>query len=319
MHANIGEDKTAVKSQATISLVRSSSMYIDVIMIRSPYRTEKLVPRLKPHCRSLYLGTSKHCFDGRRYITKLVLPTFDAIEILNEVQDHSICRLELAFDLITDNPHDKETVKEFIEKHLYMPYHKHQSVVHKERTTYWTQNTNNLGKWRIGRGFTSYDDRHCKSTGEVNCVHLELRLQGSQTIKKLKVYELQDLLATDFFEVWRQFLRLYHVDYQLLGKTHLNRLAGTRRKSTQVRNGYNIDGATGNILFHNLSVNEKLQSRSVQSFIDAYGTGRFLKQIDEVEAWISMANSQEIYRFGNSLENHDKRSTLRTFAHNHKD
>lgn len=127
-------------------------------------------------------------------------------------------------------------------------------------------------------------DRPSKLNDDTRGVHLECRLQGAPACRRFGVGTVSGLLAFDHLAFWRRNLRLSVIDTERLGRWHLNKLSGRRRRHERVhRSGryeYRVDRRVGGTLFHVLSAHRKQAARSVQRFIDRYGTGPYVQAID---------------------------------------
>jgi len=136
---------------------------------------------------------------------------------------------------------------------------------------------------RVGRLFAWYWDRESKATG-THCFHLEARYQGVAAVRRIGIHHPRDLLTFDHEDFWLQYLRLYRVDLEKLGRCHLNHILGERRRQPLLYRWprhpapfvYNLDRSTGSILYRVYASHSKQGFRSVQRFVDSYGRGSFL-------------------------------------------
>ncbi|MGB6663109.1 MAG: hypothetical protein WBE90_29495 [Xanthobacteraceae bacterium] len=144
--------------------------------------------------------------------------------------DVLINRAEIAFDLVFKYRADTDEAWEFLHQHLIRRWHgKRQEI---------------CVKWGIGN--TRYDasrsapnmilfypQDHSRITGEVNCLHLEWRLNGLKAVRAAGIKSGQDPLEFEHRAFWQKRLRLYTVDRRRLGRLLRNRLTGTRRRSSR--------------------------------------------------------------------------------------
>jgi len=83
-----------------------------------------------------------------------------------------------------------------------------------------------------------YSDKPSKTDGESYCVHIEMRLYGSETIKDHGIYTIPDLIDHSHSMFWDTYIDLRSVSHQMLG-----RLAYPRKNlqdSTYLRQGQKI-------------------------------------------------------------------------------
>jgi hypothetical protein len=63
-----------------------------------------------------------------------------------------------------------------------------------------------------------YSDLPSKLDENRNCVHIEMRLYGSTTIKGFGIYTIQDLIEFQHKNIWDKYLDLRDVNYNKLGR-----------------------------------------------------------------------------------------------------
>ena len=143
--------------------------------------------------------------------------------------------------------------------------------------------TSYSGQARANLRFAWYSHRLSKLANEP-CLHREFRHRGMAACRRAGIYTAADLIEFDPVAHWERYLACYWIDFAHLGRTHANKLAGTRRQKPLVSSKggwtYNVDAASGSLLFRALSAHEQQEMRSVQRFIDEYGRGPFLRRLD---------------------------------------
>ena len=135
---------------------------------------------------------------------------------------------------------------------------------------------------RSGRWFQWYGDRPSKITGEVPCFRFEAKHQGVQALRRSKIHTVADLLNFDHCAFWAEHLNFFTVDLERLGRFHLNRRSGSRRKKPRLQpRAYNRDRAIGSVLYRYFARNrDKQWLFTLQDFVDRYGRGPFLQRLD---------------------------------------
>ena len=135
-------------------------------------------------------------------------------------------------------------------------------------------------KRRPGRRYVWYADSESKCTRGPHCFHIETRCVGASALRQVGIQSIGDLVTFDHVAHWRKYLRLFEVDLERLGRYHSNRRSGSRRQHVRLRHRgafpRNVDRSLGAAIFHQNSLNEWQDFRSVQNFVDRYGRGPFL-------------------------------------------
>ena len=116
---------------------------------------------------------------------------------------------------------------------------------------------------------TMYEQDHCRTTGELNCLHLEWRVSTARACRSLGIVTLQDLIDFDHKAFWQAKLEhVYAVDSERLGRLLRNRRRRTRSQSAKVVRWspnirVNVDGRTGHVIVSGCG--------SVQGVVDMLG------------------------------------------------
>jgi hypothetical protein len=197
-------------------------------------------------------------------------PRPEAIKILDQIPNLSINYLEPALDIILVDHPTILVWHELFNVGFVQPWHGSKQTVQFDRGTY-------RGPRKPGKNYNWYSDKPDRIFREPNCLHLEGRHQGMAAIRRLGIRTCNDLLSFDFSRYWQSNLRLFDLDLGRLGRFHNNRSSGQRRRAEKItvhgRRVYNVDYATGCVLFRNRGAHRNQEARSVQQFVDSYGRG----------------------------------------------
>jgi hypothetical protein len=199
---------------------------------------------------------------NRRYRQRIELrqPTKKALQWLVSRDDALINRGEIAFDLVFKYRAERDEAWEFLHQHLIRRWHGKRQEIRVIRNG--TKIRSTADEWGIGD--TRYDasrlapntilfyrQEHSRITGEVNCLHVEWRLNGLKAVRAVGIESGQDLLEFDHRVFWQKRLLLYTVNRQRLGRLLRNRITGKRRRTPEIhqsgRYGYDIEGKTGEV------------------------------------------------------------------------
>jgi hypothetical protein len=210
-------------------------------------------------------------------------PTKAALEQVAQLADAFANYLEIARNWLLDNPWDAETLDELFRKHFAQPWHGKKGVV-AYAYGFSTRTYPRKGQRRTGLSFNWYSDRPCKITGTRYCFHFEGKHQGRRSVRSLGIDHPRDLLRFNFNGYFaNQLSHWYVIDYERLGRFHLNKRSGSKRQKPRIRwygsYAYNVDAATGGIIYRRYALDENETGWSLQRFIDRYGKGRFLQRV----------------------------------------
>ena len=243
-------------------------------------------------------------------VLTVVAPKPPALQLLAELPKGSFVNyIEVARNFICDEQ-TKWGMRDLFDMHFVHPWHGKHVQVREENGSYTSQE-------EAKRNFVWYADEPCKLTGELDCFHLEGRHTGARRVRKLGVYHPRDLLTFDFGAYWLKHLDLRDVNRQRFGRYMRNRRSGSRSHQPLLTQCggyfYDEDEALGRIVFRVLSVHPEQHCRSIQRFIDQYGTGPFLHPL-YIDVNVSLCPmflhpilAQEFLAFlPHSVHSHDK-------------
>ena len=247
-----------------------------------------LLKELQQNARFVDLRTGHPIRGSNQHLLLTVAgPLPRGLEMLARMPGLSINYVEVALDVILAGHASKRRLHEQFNHDFVQPWHKSRKTVEFSAGTY-----RELRR-QPGANFVWYCDEPDRTWEYPHCFHLEGRHQGMRAVRRIGLYNCRDLLSFDFASYWASRLRLLEIDLDRLGRFHNNRLSGQRRRLTKLhRSGafrYNVDRATGAILFRNRGVHQNQEVRSVQQFVDRYGRGSFLIPLD-VSILIPKAN-----------------------------
>jgi hypothetical protein len=94
-----------------------------------------------------------------------------------------------------------------------------------------------------------YGEDHTRITGELNCLHVECRVNGVKPVRAAGIESGQDLPDFDHRAFWQTRLLFYKVDRSRLGRLVRNMVTGKRRRTPEIhelgRFAFDIEAKTG--------------------------------------------------------------------------
>ena len=169
-----------------------------------------LIPQLIP-CRDR---------NGFNWGFRLVVhqPKRATIQELSKLQKKykaKLCRLDVAADFILLDSEACQTFRSWFEKSALLKRRRVGSMVDEENTTYWISHRERarLGKKRR-RDLALYGDKPCKLTGEMDCVHVELRLMCTDAVRKAGFHYARDVINVDPSRLFKNHIKLVIFDPQ---------------------------------------------------------------------------------------------------------
>jgi hypothetical protein len=106
-----------------------------------------------------------------------------------------LCRVDVAVDIQMATAADAEWMKDWIVRHAVLRWRRRGPMLDIDGTICWV-------KWKRGqrrypRNIVIYADKHNRITGELNCLHMELRFLKAASIKRQQIRNVSDLMAID--------------------------------------------------------------------------------------------------------------------------
>ena len=187
-----------------------------------------------------------------RQRVELRQPSDKALRWLATCDEALINRVEITLDFIFESLAERDDTSEFLHRHLVRRWHnKNQQI----RIYMPEADDYSLGGTRYDAGGRSqnravlYRETHSRITGEINCLHLEWRLNGLKAVRAAGIETFQDLLEFNHRVFWQKRLRLYNVDRRRLGRMVRNKASGGKRRAAEIHpSGTDLDGRTGEVL-----------------------------------------------------------------------
>jgi hypothetical protein len=165
----------------------------------------------------------------RGYRLSLQLPNrneLGELDRLIEQWEGVISRVDIALDMPAA---DGGELREWLESHLILRWGRRCVMKEVDGTRYWIRWE--VGRRRPNRNLVLYDDCHNKITGEVPCVHLELRLLNAKTVRKEGIVSLTKLLTLNPRELFNK-----HLKWNDAGELYLRKRV--RAEVTKMRKTY---------------------------------------------------------------------------------
>jgi len=217
-------------------------------------------------------------FDSRyRQRIEFRQPSSEAYTWLARRDDALINRAEIALDLVFKYRAYRDEAWKFLNRHLVRRWHGKRQEIRIFRPG--TQNTSGADREdAIGTRYDAsrsapncivcYGQGHSRITGELNCLHLEWRLNALKSVRRVGIESGQDLLKFDHRQFWQERLLLFTADKERLGRLIRNQVNGTKRRTSEIETiskhfAINLDKRTGDV---------HIQSHdTIQELIDELG------------------------------------------------
>jgi len=192
----------------------------------------------------------------RRYrqIIQLRQPSDQALRWLARQTNVLINRVEIAIDFVFTYRGDVEEAWDFLHQHLVRRWHRRSREIRVFQSAPRDEDPG-AGETRYDAGrdarnvLVLYSEDQSRVTGELNCLHMELRVTGGRATRAAGIKSGQDLPEFDHRAFWEERLLLYSVDRRLLGRLYRNHLTGRRRRTPEIlqqgRYGYDVEGKIG--------------------------------------------------------------------------
>jgi hypothetical protein len=207
----------------------SAHGYFDVVRFWLRRRANKTeLAELAKKCGSLYVENRRARWSGEyRQRVELRQPTRDALEWLAKRDDALINKIEVALDLVFDNPVDADETKRFLNHHLIRRWHGSKQQV------FFVEDTRYDAPRSAPNQIVDYYEPHSRVTGELYCAHLEWRANKLRAVRSIGIAAPEELLHFSFREFWSDRLVLVAFDCERLGRCIRNRANGTRSRKPQ--------------------------------------------------------------------------------------
>jgi hypothetical protein len=141
-----------------------------------------------------------------------------------------------------------------------------------EETTYWVEQSSR--KRRSGRDIALYADRPSKLTGELDTIHLEIRLQTARSVKANGIHTVDDLLTLDPRVLFERNISIVEFDEAQARKDFIRRNARLERRKHQVSTTAFIDQYRASIPRRLKQIWKRSQCDRVQVYAQHYSIRR---------------------------------------------
>jgi hypothetical protein len=189
-------------------------------------------------------------------------PPPEVLRWLDTLGDVKFNAVEVALDWTFDSAIELRSAHKFFRQHVVKRWHnKKHGITYYEASRY----PEREGARNVP---TDYADKYCRISGEVDCLHVEWRINGTAAMKRAGI-TLAELPAFDHYAFWKQRLLMATVDISKLGRQSANRTQQTRRLGKVSKRSwprFDLHLSTGNIMV------QRLEDQSTQGIIDAYAT-----------------------------------------------
>ena len=160
------------------------------VWVRQPYDSEALA-ELRAQCGrgGIYPENGPARFDARlRQRIELRQPSADALRQLARREDVLINKVEIAIDYVFNSPVVRDEAREFFDRHMIRRWHSKKQQIRAYRSGMEDDDEGRVGtRYDAARGAPNmtalYRNEFSRVTGEVNCVHLEWRLNGLRAVR----------------------------------------------------------------------------------------------------------------------------------------
>jgi hypothetical protein len=174
----------------------------------------------------------------RQYRQRIDLsrPTRQALRWLARRKDALINRVEITLDLTFRYRPDAEEAWEFFHQHWVRRWHGRTQEISQCGDGNFGSHTRYDADRSAPNQHVLYTDAHTRITGELNCVHVECRLNRLKAVRAAGIKSGQDLLQFDHRAFWQERLLFYDVDRGRLGRLLRNYVTGRRRRTPEFVN-----------------------------------------------------------------------------------
>jgi hypothetical protein len=195
---------------------------------------------------------------GRGFCQRVELrqPSEKALLWLAQRNNALINRVEITLDLSFKYRADVGEARDFFHQHLVRRWRRKSQEVRVFRSPPRDDHPG-TGETRYDAGgrapnrLVIYAEDHTRATGELNCLHVEWRLNGLRAVRAAGIEAGQDVPKFDHRAFWQKRLLLYRVDRPRLGRLYRNRVTGRRRRTPEIsslgRYAYDIESRTGEV------------------------------------------------------------------------
>jgi hypothetical protein len=220
---------------------------------------------LKRHCRWVRALPRRKRWDRHRYRQYLDLkqPTDVALHYLANINNVLVNYVEFALDWTFRYEDERDAATDIVNAHMIKRWHREsQGIRFVKATTRYTAGRH------ASTNLVSYADLPSRMTGELACVHIEYRVRGQRTLRRMGISSPKNLVNYDHHAFWKQRLCMRAIDPDKMGRLHNRRVMGKGPRvgawTSPIYPGleYNYDRMAAGIIKRSLG--------STQAIIDCY-------------------------------------------------
>jgi hypothetical protein len=202
-------------------------------------------------------------------------PSRTALEWIAQRDDAFINQVEITIDYVFKDWVGRDDAWDFLHRHIVRRWHgKNQEIRIVKSDSDTDDNRSGGTRYDAGRsapnGIVLYKDKHSRVTGEVNCLHLEWRLNRLRAVRSAGIKSGLDLLKFNRRQFWQKRLRLYDIDRRRLGRLITNRVRGKKSRASKIdqtgRYRVSIDGRTGEVYVRSYDTVQELIDKLKSSY-----------------------------------------------------
>jgi hypothetical protein len=189
-------------------------------------------------------------FFNPRYVQQLQLnqPSNEVILELAKIKTLFFNYLEESLDWTFDSPWERDEAFVFVRQHVVKTHHGKQRVVlcGDHLGTFYS------GSRKAPNVLAIYKDRPSKETGELYCIHWDMRTTGRRALERRGILSLRDVVGMNRKQLWEK-IDLRMVRKRELGRRYLITVHGMSRSKRIIvgrRWKIELDVLTGGLLFH---------------------------------------------------------------------
>jgi hypothetical protein len=179
--------------------IRPSSVfaYSDrlIVWLKKPLSSDQL-RRMRPQCGYLRVGSSRNLYPEYKQQLFISRPGPDLLALLSDAR---VTYLEIALDWTFADEDQKQFASMFVRDHILKPYQRGQVRVANKTAD--QSGTFYSGARSTINNLVIYDDKPCRITGEVHCVHIEYRLRAV-ALRRTGWLSIDDVFRIDLRRFW---------------------------------------------------------------------------------------------------------------------
>jgi hypothetical protein len=178
-------------------------------------------------------------------------PNREVLLWLAKRNDAHLNYVEFSLDWTFPSENLKDEAWQFVCQYQLKKYHREHGIRFVAGVTRYT------GPRSAPNVLAIYCDKPCRLTGEVYCTHLDWRMKGAATLRRVGIFSVADLLNFDHRLFWSTRMLFHAIAPDKLGRIYWNHHRKSKRRGRWVvksKNGfiYDIDARTGGTIMRAL-------------------------------------------------------------------